>query len=70
MFFCSANALIPSLFTNSIDQTFAIMESASGLGYVISPLIGSFLYWIFGYFYSFCSIGIIIIYFCHKVSKL
>lgn len=49
----SFNSLIPLLFKDSIESTFAIMESGAGVGFVIGPLVGALLFNLVGYFWMF-----------------
>ena len=48
-FLMAENALIPIIFPDKIEKVYSIIESGAGLGFILGPLMGAFLFYYFGY---------------------
>lgn len=59
-FLTASFAIIAKEFPNNVSVTFASLETFFGLGLIVGPMVGGFLYQLGGYFLPFVTLGLLL----------
>lgn len=59
-FLTASFAIIAKEFPNNVSVTFASLETFFGLGLIVGPMVGGFLYSIGGYYLPFVTLGLLL----------
>lgn len=59
-FLTASFAIIAKEFPDNVSVTFASLETFFGLGLIVGPMVGGFLYQLGGYFLPFVTLGLLL----------
>lgn len=59
-FLTASFAIIAKEFPNNVSVTFASLETFFGLGLIVGPMVGGFLYSLGGYYLPFVTLGLLL----------
>ena len=60
----SAYSFAAQAYSDDVEKVVGLMESVAGLGCIIAPVLGSFVYQLLGYSWTFYIFGVLLAPFC------